>query len=64
MVHWGGPVKLIDISRSTPRIVLFAKERDAMVKELEGRVSVEDILKLFEFLELREIVDIDFDDII
>ena len=64
MPHWGGPVRLIDTSRATPRIVLSARERDAMIKELDGKINHEDIIKLFEFLELREIVDIDFDDII
>ena len=62
--HWGGPVKYIDTSRATPRIVLSASERDAMIGHLENRISQEDLIKLFQFLESREIVDIDFDDII
>jgi hypothetical protein len=62
--HWGGPVKYIDTSRATPRIVLTASERDAIIKHLDNRVSQEDIVNLFQFLEIREIVDIDFDDII
>lgn len=64
MPHWGGPVKLIDTSRATPRIVLFAREREAMIDELDGKITHEDLIKLFSFLEIREIVDIDFDDII
>jgi hypothetical protein len=62
--HWGGPVKYIDISRATPRIVLTASERDAIISHLENRVSQKDLINLFKFLEIREIVDIDFDDII
>ena len=64
MPHWGGPVRLIDTSRATPRIVLSSRERDAIIKELNSKINHEDLIKLFDFLELREIVDIDFDDII
>jgi hypothetical protein len=64
MPHWGGPVKLIDLSRATPRIVISHKESYAIIEELGGKINQEDLIKLFYFLETREIVDIDFDDII
>jgi hypothetical protein len=62
VAHWGGPVKYIDISRATPRIILSHSEKKAIINELNNKLSEEDIVKLFDYLELREIVDIDFED--
>lgn len=64
MPHWGGPVKLIDVSRATPRIVLSSREKKAILNELDNKIDEEDLIRLFQYLEIREIVDIDFDDII
>jgi hypothetical protein len=64
MPHWGGPVKLIDTSKATPHIVLSAIEKKAILKEIDNKISEEELEKLFKYLEIREIVDIDFDDII
>ena len=62
MIHWGGPVKYIDLSRATPYIVLNKKEKEAMIKELKYKVSEEDLINFFKFLEYREIVHIEFKD--
>lgn len=62
VAHWGGPVRYIDISRATPRIILSNNEKQSIINELNGKLSEEDLIKLFEYLELREIVDIDFED--
>jgi hypothetical protein len=62
MPHWGGPVKLIDLSRATPHIILSSAEKKAIIEELDNKLSEEDLGKLFRYLEIREIVDIDFDD--
>lgn len=62
MIHWGGPVKYIDLSRATPYIVLNKKEKKAMIKELGYKISEKDLLRLFKFLEYREIVHIEFKD--
>lgn len=62
MPHWGGPVRLMDLSRATPHIVLSSAEKRAIIQELDNKLSEEDLEKLFKYLEIREIVDIDFDD--
>jgi hypothetical protein len=62
MTHWGGPVKLLDLSRATPYIVLNSSEKKSIIRELDGKINEEDLETLFSYLELREIVDIDFDD--
>jgi hypothetical protein len=59
--NWGGPVKFIDTSRATPYIVLKQEEKFAIIKELNKKINENDLLKLFEFLKDREIVDIKFD---
>jgi hypothetical protein len=62
MGHWGGPVKLLDLSRATPHIVLNSSEKKSIIKELDYKINEKDLEILFSYLELREIVDIDFDD--
>jgi hypothetical protein len=62
VAHWGGPVKYIDVSRATPRIILNKNEKAAIINELDNKLSEQDLIKLFSYLELRDIVDIDFED--
>lgn len=58
--HWGGPVREIDISRATPYIVLYEKEKQAMLKEIKNKINEKDLDILFEFMRDREIVHIEF----
>ena len=58
--HWGGPVRGIDTSRATPYIVLFEKEKQAMLKELKNKISESELDTLFAFMRDREIVHIEF----
>lgn len=62
MAHWGGPVKLIDISRATPYILLKSSEKEQILSILNKNFSNEDLQILLEFLRDREIVDIRFEE--
>lgn len=59
--HWGGPVKFIDTTRATPRMVLNKNEKFAIMKELGYKIDEQDVDILFSFLRDREIVDISFE---
>jgi hypothetical protein len=58
--HWGGPVKYLDVTRSTPYIVVKNSEKKAMLDELQGKINNKELDNLFSFLRDREIVDISF----
>ena len=61
MVHWGGPVRYIDTRNATPYIVLKKSEKSAILDEINKKLSEEELSQLFEYLKLREIVDIVFE---
>jgi hypothetical protein len=62
MAHWGGPVKMIDLSRATPHIKIAKSESEQILREVNYKINHEDLVTLFEYLSVREIVDIDFSD--
>lgn len=64
MAHWGGPVRYLDTSRATQKIVLKASEKKAIIDHLDNKITEEQLTSLFYYLQIREIVDIDFSDTI
>ena len=47
MTHWGGPVRYLDTSRATQKIVLKASEKKAIIDHLDNKITEEQLTSLF-----------------